>query len=91
MLYRKTERLNGKGAVSQVEYGLQNIEMLDGRLTVVMDCHGTSALGFPVHMMKSCSVLVQENYPTRLASLLIINLPPVVRVIANAVMQVWLL
>lgn len=63
----------------------------DARLTVVMDCRGTSLVGFPLHMMKSCSVLVQENYPTRLAALFVINLPPVVHILAKAIMQVWFL
>lgn len=77
-------------AVSQVEYGLRNkVPKDDARLTVVMDCQGTSAIGFPLNMMKSCSVLVQKNYPTRLAALFVINLPPIVQVLANAVLQVF--
>jgi len=65
---------------------LLNLE--DQRITVLMDCEGIPALGFPVQMMKSCSILVQLHYPTRLASLLVVNLSPVVRVIAKAVIQV---
>lgn len=77
------------GAVSQVDNGLRyKVPKDDARLTVVMDCQGTSAIGFPLNMMKSCSVLVQENYPTRLAALYVINLPPIVQVLANAVLQV---
>ena len=76
-------------AVSQVEYGLRDkVPKDDARLTVVMDCQGTSVIGFPLNMMKSCSVLVQENYPTRLAALFVINLPSIVQVLANAVLQV---
>jgi len=75
--------------VSQVEHGLRNKVLKDdARLTVVMDCQGTSVFGFPLNMVKSCSVLVQEHYPTRLAALFVINLPPVVQVLANAVLQV---
>lgn len=77
-------------AVSQVEYGSRNkVPKDDAHLTVVMDCQGTSAIGFPLNMMKSCSVLVQENYPTRLAAFFVINLPPIVQVLANAVLQVF--
>lgn len=65
---------------------LLNLE--DQRITVLMDCEGIPAFGFPVQMMKSCSILVQLHYPTRLASLLVVNLSPVVRVIAKAIIQV---
>jgi len=72
-----------------VEYGLQNLITTDDpRLTVVMDCRGTSVFGFPVHMLKSCVVLVQEHYPMRLASFFLINAPPLVRAVANAIIQV---
>lgn len=82
-------KLNIVGAVSQVEHRLRNkMPKDDPRLTVVMDCRGTSAFGFPLNLIKSCSVLVQEHYPTRLAALFVINLPPIVQVLANAVLQV---
>jgi len=72
-----------------VEYGLQNLVTTDDpRLTVVMDCRGLSVFGFPVHMLKSCVVLVQEHYPMRLASFFLINAPPLVRAVANAIIQV---
>lgn len=83
------ERFIGEVAVSQVEYGVQNLlSSEDPRLTVVMDCRGTSVLGFPVQMLKSCVALVQEHYPMRLASFFLINAPPLVRVVANAIIQV---
>jgi hypothetical protein len=83
------QKLNLVCIVSQVEYGLRDkVARDDARLTAVMDCQGTSAIGFPLNMMKSCSVLVQENYPMRLAALFVINLPPIVQVLANAVLQV---
>ena len=75
--------------MSQVEYGM--IHLLcedDPRVTVIIDCEGAPALGFPVNMLKSCCTRVQENYPTRLAALFVVNLPPVVRVIALAIVQV---
>lgn len=64
----------------------------DPRITVIIDCEGTPAIGFPVNLVKSCCTRVQENYPTRLAALFIVNLPPVVRVIALAIIRVlnWL-
>ncbi|CAM6093373.1 unnamed protein product [Calypogeia fissa] len=78
-----------QAVVSQVEYGILNLlNDVDPRITVIMDCKGTSAIGFPVHMMKTCAVLVQDNFPTRLASLFAVNLPPVVKIVANAVIQV---
>lgn len=78
-----------QAVVSQVEYGvLHLLNLEDQRITVLMDCEGVPAFGFPVQMMKSCSILVQLHYPTRLASLLVVNLSPVVRVIAKAVIQV---
>lgn len=78
-----------QAVLSQVEYGVSNLlQDEDPRITVIIDCEGTPALGFPVHMLKSCCGLVQENYPTRLAALFVVNLPPVVRVIAQAICKV---
>lgn len=75
--------------LSQVEYGVTHLLCEeDPRITVIIDCEGTPALGFPVNMLKSCCARVQENYPTRLAALFVVNLPPVVRVIAQAIIQV---
>ncbi|KAH9325338.1 hypothetical protein KI387_005516, partial [Taxus chinensis] len=75
--------------VSQVEYGvLHLLNLEDPRITVVMDCEGISTFGFPMQMVKSCSVLVQNHYPTRLAALYITNLSPFVRVIAQAIIQI---
>lgn len=74
--------------LSHIEYGVTNLLCEeDPRITVIIDCEGMPALGFPVHMFKSCCILVQENYPTRLAALFLVNLPPVVRVIAQAIIQ----
>ncbi|KAG0630944.1 hypothetical protein M758_1G215400 [Ceratodon purpureus] len=77
-----------QAVISQVEYGIQNLlTMDDPRLTVVMDCQGTTAFGFPVKMLKSCVALVQEHYPMRLASLFVVNAPPLVHAVANAIIQ----
>lgn len=75
--------------VSQVEYGILNLLNLeDPRITVLMDCEGISTLRFPMQMMKSCSILLQNHYPTRLAALYVTNLSPIVRVIAQTIIQV---
>lgn len=75
--------------LSQVEYGVTHLlQDEDPRITVIIDCEGTPAIGFPINMLKSCCARVQENYPTRLAALFVVNLPPVVRVIAQAIIQV---
>ncbi|XP_002985514.2 uncharacterized protein LOC9653159 [Selaginella moellendorffii] len=75
--------------VSQIEFGVVNLlRGEDPRITVVLDCAGAPAVGFPLQMTKSCCVLVQENYPTRLAALFIVNLPPFVRVVATAIVQI---
>ncbi|KAI5084086.1 hypothetical protein GOP47_0000255 [Adiantum capillus-veneris] len=78
-----------QAVLSQVEYGITHLlRTEDPRITVILDCEGTPALGFPINMLKSCCARVQENYPTRLAALFVVNLPPVVRVIAQAIIQV---
>uniref|UniRef100_A0A0D6R7H5 CRAL-TRIO domain-containing protein n=1 Tax=Araucaria cunninghamii TaxID=56994 RepID=A0A0D6R7H5_ARACU len=78
-----------QAVVSQVEYGVLNmLNSDDPRITVLMDCQGISTFKFPVQMMKSCCVLVQDHYPTRLASFYVVNLSPIVRVIAQAIIQV---
>ncbi|KAL2653243.1 hypothetical protein R1flu_021371 [Riccia fluitans] len=77
-----------QAVVSQVEYGILNLLHEEPKITVILDCKGTTSVGFPVAMMKSCSVIVQEHFPTRLAALFAVNLPPDAKVIANAIIQV---
>ncbi|XP_057873481.1 uncharacterized protein LOC131079523 isoform X2 [Cryptomeria japonica] len=78
-----------QAVVSQVEYGILNLLNLeDPRITVLMDCEGISTLRFPMHMVKSCSNLLQNHYPSRLAALYVTNLSPIVRVIAQTLIQV---
>ncbi|KAH7446397.1 hypothetical protein KP509_01G053900 [Ceratopteris richardii] len=75
--------------LSQVEYGITHLlHEEDPRITVIIDCEGTPALGFPINMLKSCSDRVQDNYPTRLAALFVVNLPPVVRLLTQTIIQV---
>lgn len=64
-------------AVSQIEHGVVSFGNTDDpRFTVVMDCEGILPVGFPSQMMRSCSGLMQAHYPNRLATLLVIKLPP---------------
>lgn len=76
-------------AVSQVEFGvLHLVDNQNPQITVLVDCEGLTSLGFPMQMMRSCSTLLQDNFPNRLGCLLVIRLPPVARVIAQTVIQV---
>lgn len=76
-------------AVSQVELGvLHLVDNQNPQITVLVDCEGLTSLGFPMQMMRSCSTLLQDNFPNRLGCLLVIRLPPVARVIAQTVIQV---
>lgn len=76
-------------AVSQLEHGvLRLIKDGDGYVTVIMDCEGISPFKFPMQLMRYCSNLVQDHYPNRLGSLFVIRLPPVVRVLAQTIIQV---
>lgn len=75
--------------VSQIEYGILNLVPRDDpRVTVLVDCEGLSPLRFPMKMMISCSTLMQDHYPNNLATCLVIRLPPIVRVLAQTVIQV---
>ncbi|XP_020576457.1 phosphatidylinositol/phosphatidylcholine transfer protein SFH2-like [Phalaenopsis equestris] len=53
-----------------------------------MDCDGLSPFRFPMNMMRSCSILVQDHYPNRLGTLFILRLPPVVQVLAQTFLQI---
>eukprot|EP00252_Welwitschia_mirabilis_P001356 TRINITY_DN11237_c0_g1_i3.p1 TRINITY_DN11237_c0_g1~~TRINITY_DN11237_c0_g1_i3.p1 ORF type:complete len:469 (+),score=68.55 TRINITY_DN11237_c0_g1_i3:641-2047(+) len=74
---------------SQLEHGITYLmNTKDSRIVVLMDCEGVFLSGFPVQMMKSCSVLVQEHYPTCLASLFVVNLPSALHLVAHDVIKV---
>ncbi|CAN6472295.1 unnamed protein product [Victoria cruziana] len=78
-----------QAVVSQVEYGIMTlVNKDDPRISVVLDCERISTLRFPMKMMKYCSTLMQDHYPNRLASLTVIRLPPVVRVLAQTFIQI---
>lgn len=76
-------------SVSQIDHGVVNLtNEEDSRITVLLDCHGISPFRFPMQMMRSFIIVVQENYPNRLGVLFVVRLPPVVRVIAQTFLQV---
>jgi hypothetical protein len=76
--------------VSQVEAGVLKlvIDKDDPTITVVMDCECENTVGFPLERLKSRIRLLQDHYPCRLASLLVVNLPPEMRGFAQEVLQV---
>ncbi|KAG8098785.1 hypothetical protein GUJ93_ZPchr0013g37961 [Zizania palustris] len=79
----------GQAVVSQIDNGIVHlINEEDPRITVLLDCHGISPFRFPMQMMRSFITIVQENYPNRLGMLFVVRLPPVVRVIAQTLIQV---
>ncbi|XP_037436863.1 SEC14-like protein 1 [Triticum dicoccoides] len=78
----------GQAVVSQIDHGIIHLtNEEDPRITVLLDCHGISPFKFPMQMMRSFVNLVQENYPNRLGVLIVVRLPPVVRVIAQTFIQ----
>lgn len=78
-----------QAVVSQIDFGVLNlIDEKDSQIIVLMDCDGLSPFRFPMNMLRSCSILVQDHYPNRLGTLFILRLPPVVRVLAQTFIQV---
>lgn len=76
-------------SVSQVEHGVLHLVDPENReITVLVDCEGLSPLRIPMHMMRSCSSLLQDHFPNHLGCLFVIRLPAVVRVIAQTFIQV---
>lgn len=79
-------------AVSQVEHGvLHLVNEENPHITVLVDCEGLSPLKVPMHIMRTCSNLLQDHFPNRLGCLFVIRLPPVLRVIAQTFLQVCFL
>ncbi|CAL5322461.1 unnamed protein product [Camellia sinensis] len=75
--------------VSQVEHGVMHLVNVENpQITVLMDCEGLSPSGFPMQMLRSCALLLQDHYPNRLGYLIIIQLPTVARVITQTLFQV---
>lgn len=79
--------------MSQVEAGVLKLvaDKDDPTITVVMDCECENTVGFPLERLKSRIRLLQDHYPCRLASLLVVNLPPEMRGLAQEVLQVHLI
>ncbi|PSR90057.1 Sec14 cytosolic factor like [Actinidia chinensis var. chinensis] len=78
-----------QAVVSQVEHGILHlVDPENPRITVLVDCEGLSPLRLPMQMLRSCSSIFQDHFPNRLGFLLVIRLPPVVRVIAQTFIQV---
>lgn len=76
-------------AVSQVEHGILHlVDSENPQITVLVDCEGLSPLRIPMQIMRSCSSLLQDNFPDRLGCLFVIRLPPVVQVLAQTFIQV---
>ncbi|KAL0912024.1 hypothetical protein M5K25_017965 [Dendrobium thyrsiflorum] len=78
-----------QAVVSQIDLGVLNLtDEKDSQITVLMDCDGLSPFRFPMNMMRSCAILVQDHYPNRLGTLFILRLPPVVRVLTQTFIQI---
>ncbi|GBG69381.1 hypothetical protein CBR_g4074 [Chara braunii] len=73
--------------VSQTEYGvtqlLQDFEV--EQFSVVMDCGGVGLFNAPVSLIKNAALMLQQNYPTRLAQFYLINLQMVLRSLVASV------
>ncbi|KAL6275899.1 hypothetical protein ACE6H2_019500 [Prunus campanulata] len=75
--------------ISQVEHGVFHLlDANNAQITVVVDCEGLSPLKIPMQVMRTCSSLLQDHFPNRLGCLFVIQLPPVLRVIAQTFIQV---
>ncbi|KAJ6715896.1 SEC14 CYTOSOLIC FACTOR FAMILY PROTEIN / PHOSPHOGLYCERIDE TRANSFER FAMILY PROTEIN [Salix koriyanagi] len=75
--------------ISQVEYGVLHLVDEDSpQITVLVDCDGISPSKIPMQMMRSCALLLQDNFPNSLGLLLAIRLPAAVQVIAQTFIQV---
>ncbi|KAJ8750608.1 hypothetical protein K2173_015782 [Erythroxylum novogranatense] len=78
-----------QAVISQVEHGILHlVDKENPQIMVLVDCDGITPLRIPMQMMRSCCTLLQENFPNRLGHLLVIRLPPIVRVIAQTFIQV---
>ncbi|XP_031386638.1 uncharacterized protein LOC116200090 isoform X1 [Punica granatum] len=78
-----------QAVISQVEHGvLSLVDAENGQITVLVDCEGLPPYRIPMQMLRSCFSLLQDHYPNRLGCLFVIRLPPVVRVIAQTLIQV---
>lgn len=78
-----------QAVVSQVEHGvLHLVDPENSQITVLVDCYGLSPLKVPMKMIRSCCSILQDHFPCRLGCLFVIRLPPLVRVLAQTLIQV---
>lgn len=79
-------------AVSQVEHGVLHLfDVANTRITVLVDCEGLTPFRIPMQVLRSCSSILQDHFPNHLGCLLVIRLPPVLRVITQTFIQVSIL
>ncbi|XP_062084921.1 uncharacterized protein LOC133791052 [Humulus lupulus] len=70
--------------ISSVERGvLHLVDAEMGEITVLVDCKGLSPLKIPMQVIRTCSSFLQDHFPNRLGCLFVVQLPPVLRVIAQ--------
>ncbi|XP_027342018.1 uncharacterized protein LOC113854896 isoform X2 [Abrus precatorius] len=78
-----------QAVISQVDYGVLHLVDADNpQITVLVDCEGLSPAKIPMQIMRSCSSLLQDNFPNRLGCLFVIRLPADVHAIAQTFIQV---
>ncbi|XP_048324032.2 uncharacterized protein LOC107408865 [Ziziphus jujuba] len=78
-----------QAVISHVEHGVSHLVNPENpQITVLVDCEGLSPLKVPMQIIRTCSSLLQDHFPNRLGYLFVIRLPPVLRVIAQTLIQV---
>ncbi|KZV25530.1 hypothetical protein F511_27515 [Dorcoceras hygrometricum] len=78
-----------QAVVSQVEHGvLYLVDRENHQINVILDCQGLTPLKIPMQMMRHCCNLLQDHFPNVLGCLIIIRLPPILRVMAQTFIQV---
>ncbi|CAI7837492.1 unnamed protein product, partial [Closterium sp. NIES-54] len=60
-----------------------------GRIAVILDCQGAPALWhLPVGLLRATITALHRNFPHRMARLHVLHLPPALRLLARAMLQV---
>ncbi|KAK2983266.1 hypothetical protein RJ640_009280, partial [Escallonia rubra] len=78
-----------RAVVSQIEHGVMHLVNVEHpRITVLLDCDGLSPFGFPMQIMRSCAILLQDHYPRRLGCLMVIRLPRLAQIVTQTLFQV---
>ncbi|KAJ9178262.1 hypothetical protein P3X46_010161 [Hevea brasiliensis] len=61
---------SAQALISQVEHGVLHLVGKDNpQITVLVDCNGISPLRLPMQMVRSCSSLLQDNFPNCLLAI----------------------